>query len=123
MSLRRPTHYRDDGERIAESWPRKRRPDRFPMGPDGYVAPAPHTPWPGGTASNGRCRDCSAPTWHLATDTESVFVAVDSEIKPDGGWVVELSRFRTPMAVAYDETVHAGWSRYAAHVCPVKEGT
>ena len=38
----------------------------------------------------------------------------------DGAYVVVENAFGGQGTAEYDETLHAGWPRYAAHVCPGK---
>lgn len=45
---------------------------------------------------------------------------LNAEPVNDGAYVVVENAFGGQMAAPYDEALHAGWSRFRAHVCPAK---
>jgi hypothetical protein len=100
--------------------PEGRKTDRgYPVGPIKYEPVAPHTPWYGGGVCNASC--CGVMVGIVTTDGPDSPIGLEPFPSPDGAFVLELSEHRTSLAVSYDPAIHAGWKRYAAHVCKPKE--
>lgn len=79
---------------------------------------APHTRWYGAGVCNSFC--CGVSVGIVTSSVPNQTRCLEPLPSPDGEFVLELSEHRTSMAVPYDPAIHAGWKRYAAHVCEPK---
>lgn len=97
---------------------RPRRDRGLPIG--AIVPPAPvkaHTPF-GRSVCNSFC-SCKKAVGLVGSALGSIWI--EPVPSPDGAFVLEMDEHRKPVAVAYDAAIHAGWLRYAEHVCAAKE--
>jgi hypothetical protein len=68
-----------------------------------------------------RCATCgdwvvgSSSDWHVDE------LCLDRCPVADGAYVVVQNAHGGQKAIPYDEAIHAGWPRYAAHVCSTNE--
>lgn len=101
------------------SMPEVPRKDRgYPITPIKHVPVEPHTPFGRSVCNSFCCKKAVG----LVGGNGGKPVWLEPLPSPDGPFVLEMDEHRKPKAVPFDETIHAGWSRYHAHVCPPKEG-
>jgi hypothetical protein len=99
--------------------------NRVPFGPrdrsrpyfGGAAAPVPRAP-AGRVVANARC--CNELVVKSYDDRSNELPTVDAMPVAEGAFVFVQGTHRDRMAVPYDAAIHAGWKRYAAHVCKAK---
>jgi hypothetical protein len=97
----------------------RRRANRYPVVAVKHEPVAPHTRWHGAGVCNSSCR-CGVMVGIVTSHVPGQTSCLEPFPSDDGAFVLELSEHRTSLAVPYDPEIHAGWTRYAEHVCRPK---